>query len=93
MGPILMRAACFIMVIILGHLLRRIGFFKEDDFHVLSKIVLKITLPASIITSVAGREIQPLHAGNLPAWIWRRSVVYGYSVHPEPACIQRKTSV
>ena len=36
MGPILMRAACFIMVIILGHLLRRIGFFKEDDFHVLS---------------------------------------------------------
>ena len=59
MGPILMRAACFIMVIILGHLLRRIGFFKEDDFHVLSKIVLKITLPASIITSVAGREIQP----------------------------------
>lgn len=54
-----MRAACFIMVIILGHLLRRIGFFKEDDFHVLSKIVLKITLPASIITSDAGREIQP----------------------------------
>lgn len=59
MGAILMRAACFIAVIILGHLLRRTGFFKESDFHVLSKIVLKITLPASIITSVAGREIEP----------------------------------
>ena len=59
MGAILMRAACFIAVIILGHLLRRIGFFKEDDFHVLSKMVLKITLPAAIVTSVAGREIAP----------------------------------
>lgn len=59
MGAILMRAACFIAVIILGHLLRRIGFFKEDDFHVLSKMVLKITLPAAIVTSVAGKEIDP----------------------------------
>lgn len=59
MGAILMRAGCFIAVIIMGHLLRRAGFFKEEDFHVLSKIVLKITLPASIITSVAGREIKP----------------------------------
>ncbi len=59
MGAILMRAGCFIAVIILGHLLRRAGFFKEDDFRVLSKIVLKITLPASIITSVSGRDIAP----------------------------------
>ena len=59
MGVILMRAACFIAVIVLGHILRRTGFFKEEDFHVLSKIVLKITLPTAIISSVSGSKIDP----------------------------------
>ena len=54
-----MRAACFIAVIVLGHILRRTGFFKEEDFHVLSKIVLKITLPAAIISNVSGSKIDP----------------------------------
>lgn len=54
-----MRAGCFIAIIVLGHILRRCGFFKEDDFHILSKIVLKITLPAAIVSSVAGKEIDP----------------------------------
>ena len=44
MVAVLSRAACFIGIIILGYGLRRMGFFKEEDFHVLSKIVLmKIT--------------------------------------------------
>lgn len=59
MGAILMRAACFVAVIILGHVLRRTGFFKKEDFYLLSKIVMKITLPAALISSVAGREIAP----------------------------------
>ena len=46
MAAVLSRAACFIAIIFLGYGLRRIGFFKREDFHVLSKIVLKITLPA-----------------------------------------------
>ena len=57
MLEILTRAGCFIAIIILGYTLRRVGFFKEDDFKVLSKIVLKITLPAAIITSFAGKSI------------------------------------
>ena len=56
MGEILMRAACFILIIILGHVLRRIGFFKKDDFYVLSKTVLKITLPAAIISNMNGMK-------------------------------------
>ena len=32
---------------------------KEEDFYVLSKIVLKITLPASIIANFSQAEIQP----------------------------------
>ena len=32
MGAILMRAACFILIIILGHVLRRIGFLRKMIF-------------------------------------------------------------
>ena len=47
MGEILMQAISFIAIIILGYVLRRRGFFKEEDFYVISRIVLKITLPAA----------------------------------------------
>lgn len=53
MLDILTRAGCFIAIIILGFVLRRIGFFNEHTFSILSKIVLKITLPASIVVSFA----------------------------------------
>lgn len=51
MADILTRAVCFVAIIALGFILRRVGFFREEDFHVLSQITLKITLPASIIYS------------------------------------------
>jgi hypothetical protein len=54
---VLLRAACFIGIILLGYFLRRINFFKEGDFDVLAKIALKITLPAAIICNVNGSEI------------------------------------
>lgn len=38
-------------------MLRQKNFFKEGDFTVLSKIVLKITLPAAIVSSFAGKDI------------------------------------
>ena len=57
MQEILGRAGCFIAIIILGYALRKINFFKEGDFTVISKIVLKITLPAAIVSSFAGKEI------------------------------------
>lgn len=59
MASILTKAGCFIAVIFLGWFLRRIGFFKEADFYILSRIVLRITLPAAIVTSCAGRQIDP----------------------------------
>jgi len=59
MIDILTRAGSFVAIILMGIILRRIGLFKEEDFSVLSKIVLKITLPAAIITSFAGKEIDP----------------------------------
>ena len=57
MADILIRAVCFVAVILLGAVLRRAGFFKKEDFLLLSKIVIRITLPAAIITNFAGREL------------------------------------
>ncbi len=57
MLQILTRAGSFIAIIVLGYVLKRIGVFKEEDFGVLSKICIRITLPAAIITSFAGKEI------------------------------------
>ncbi len=57
MLDILVRAGCFVAIIVIGYLLRKFDFFKEGDFQVLSKIVLKITLPAAFISSFAGKKI------------------------------------
>lgn len=59
MVDVLIKAGCFVLIILMGYTLRRTGFFKEGDFQVLSKIVLKITLPAAIVSSVANKEISP----------------------------------
>lgn len=59
MLDILVRAGCFIAIIVLGYVLRKINFFKEGDFTVLSKIVLRITLPAAIVTNFAGKQVEP----------------------------------
>lgn len=56
---VLIRAGCFVAIIILGFVLRKVGLFKAEDFKVLSKITIKITLPAAIIVSFAGKQIDP----------------------------------
>lgn len=59
MEEILIRAGSFVAIIFLGYMLRKTGFFKEEDFHFLSRIVLKITLPAALVSSIANKEIDP----------------------------------
>lgn len=59
MLEILIRAGCFVAIIILGYTLRKVGFFGEDAFGVLAKVTIKITLPASIVYSFSGKEIEP----------------------------------
>lgn len=56
---ILIKAGCYIAIIILGIILRRIGFFKESDFSILSRIVLRVTLPAALIVNAATRDFSP----------------------------------
>lgn len=59
MLDIVMRAGSFIAFIVLGYTLKKIGFFKQEDFTILSKITIRITLPCAIICSFAGKEIDP----------------------------------
>ena len=59
MLDILMRAGSFIAFIVMGFLLKKIGFFKQSDFTLLSRIALRITLPCAIILSFAGKTIDP----------------------------------
>lgn len=57
MEEILIRAGSFVAIIILGFVLRKIGFFGDNAFEVLSKIVVKITLPAAIIKNFATSQM------------------------------------
>lgn len=59
MLDIMMRAGSFIAMIVMGYLLKKIGFFKEEDFGILSKIAIRITLPCAIIVSFSGKQIDP----------------------------------
>lgn len=61
MLDIVIRAGCFVAIILLGYGLKRIGFFRQEDFTILSRITIRITLPAAIITSFSGKQI----AGSL----------------------------
>lgn len=58
MQDVLIRAGCFVAIIILGYVLRRIGFFREGAFHTLSQIVVKITLPAAIIKNFSETQLE-----------------------------------
>ncbi|MBR4501619.1 MAG: AEC family transporter [Clostridia bacterium] len=57
MTQILVRAGCFCAIILMGHILRRMNFFKKEDFAVLSKIVIRITLTCSIVNSFNGKSL------------------------------------
>ena len=65
MLDIIMRAGSFIAIIVLGYVLKKIGFFKQEDFGLLSKITIRITLPCTIITSFAGKQIHFRVAENI----------------------------
>ena len=59
MQTILIQSFSYIAIILLGILLRRIGYFKAGDFTVLSRIAIRITLPASIVVSFSEQVFDP----------------------------------
>lgn len=59
MAALISRAGCFVAIIFLGALLRRLGFFKKEDMALLARISLRITLPAAVVSSFAGKTLAP----------------------------------
>ncbi len=59
MVEILIRAGGFVAIIVLGYVLRKLGFFGENAFPVLSKVVLRITLPAAVVVSFSNVDLDP----------------------------------
>jgi predicted permease len=51
MGSILIQAMLFVIIIIIGYGMKQLGVFKKEDFSVISKIVLNLTLPCAIIVN------------------------------------------
>lgn len=51
MIAVLVKAMAFVSIIAIGYVLKRVGFFHARDFFLLSKIVVKITLPAAIVSN------------------------------------------
>ena len=59
MTDIFVRAGSFLLIIVLGYVLKRVGFFGKDDHRLVSKIVLNVTLPATIIVNFSSTEVEP----------------------------------
>ncbi|WP_353423180.1 AEC family transporter [Christensenella massiliensis] len=51
MSEVLLKALGLICIIVLGYILKKVGFFKPKDYVLISKIALNITLPGAVITS------------------------------------------
>lgn len=59
MVSVLLKAASFVAIIAFGYALKCFGFFKEGDHKFVSRIILNITLPASIVCGMTGFESDP----------------------------------
>ena len=56
MAEILLKVSAFVFIIILGAVLRRIGFFKESDYRLIAQIVFKVMLPCGFTQSFLARR-------------------------------------
>ncbi len=57
MGIVLWKAASFIFIMALGVCLRKAKLFGDDDYNIMVKIVLNVTLPAAIIGNFATMQL------------------------------------
>ena len=55
------KAAGFLLIIALGFVLKSVGLFRSEDSRVLANLVLKITLPMSIIHNFATLTLSKTH--------------------------------
>ena len=65
MDGVLVNVCGFIFMIALSYGLKRIGLFKAEDSAVLSKLLLKVTLPMTIINNFQGLEINRFYVASI----------------------------
>lgn len=58
-GTVLIKALAFVMIIVTGYALKKKGFFHANDFYLISKIVIRITLPAAIVSNFSQISLEP----------------------------------
>lgn len=57
MITIFVKAISLIMIIVIGNIIKKVGWVTQSDFSKFSKIVLRITLPCTLITSFNNFDI------------------------------------
>ena len=51
MADILIRAVFFLLMVLLGYAIKKVGILTKEDGVALSRIVMNVTLPCAIIVS------------------------------------------
>ena len=57
MVNVVMTALVYLLTMVMSYILKRAGLFHKEDKKVLSNLIFYITLPASLISSFAGAEV------------------------------------
>lgn len=58
MFEILVKAGSYVLIIIIGYVMKRAGIFGREAVKILSNIILMVTLPAAVISSFADYDRQ-----------------------------------
>lgn len=74
---VLAKAVAFIMIIVTGYGLKRKGFFHAKDFYLISKIVIRITLPAAIVSNFSQISMDSALLWVIPIGIGANIVMVG----------------
>jgi hypothetical protein len=53
MEDVLIKAFSFILIIIIGYVLKRLGIFGPKDHKIVTKIIMNVTLPCALVTGFA----------------------------------------
>jgi len=60
MLDVLIKSLTFVIIIIIGYILKKLKVVKKEDANLLATIIMNITLPCALLTSANGIELSPL---------------------------------
>ena len=53
----LIKPASYALILLSGAVLRSVGFFKKEDYRILTKILANVTLPCAVVTAFDGFQV------------------------------------